>query len=447
MNGPERTPEPITVRVASALFEIELGAPNKRGTLALWVVCGLFASLLLWALLFKLDVVTVAQGRLVPRTYVKVVQPAEPGIVREILATEGNLVRKGQVLLRLDATVNDADSQATDRSINLHRLQLRRIDAQLSGRAMKREPDDASDLYAQVEARRASHQQAFEDSVAQESVARERALRELRAAEEVLNKLEVTLPSYQKTAAAYARLASENLVGVIQAEEKAREATEKAKDLEAQRATVASLSASVREHDQRIAQLRSAYRSALAEERLVLTQELTQLEQQSSKLAFQGGLLELRAPQAGVVKQLATTSVGAVVQPGTVLVTLVPENEALMAEVLVENKDIAFVSVRQPVRLKLLPYEFQKYGLLDGTVRNVGADATELSGTNGEPQQQSHGSVYRVLVDLSSQKLSSDLPLAAGMQVSAEIVQGRRTVLEYLLSPVKRVVSEAASER
>jgi HlyD family secretion protein len=151
-----------------------------------------------------------------------------------------------------------------------------------------------------------------------------------------------------------------------------------------------------------------------------------------------------------VVKELATTTLGAVVQPGTVLVSLVPENEPLWAEVLIENKDIGFVAADQPVRVKLVAYQFQKYGMLEGIVRTVSADSsmpTELAPQGGARE---NAPVFKALVELGDQRLWANglaLPLAAGMQVSAEIKQDKRTVLEYLLSPVQRVVSEAGTER
>jgi hemolysin D len=398
----------------------------------------------------KLDIVAVAQGRLVPQTYVKIVQPAEAGIVREILVKEGDEVDAGQALLRLDPTVNASDSAAVSRELQLHRLQIRRIESELAGISMKRTAQDDPDLFAQMEAQRVSHRQEFLDAVAREESARERATKDLQAARELLTKLEATLPSYEKTAKAYEKLAQNNLVGGIQAEERRREAIEKAQDLKAQRATVASLEATIDESRRRAAQLGSNYVNDLNQARIDATTAINRLEQQSRKLHFQNGLLELRAPQAAIVKELATTTVGAVVQPGSVLLSLVPRGEPLVAEVQIENKDVGFVSPKQVVRLKLAAYPFQKYGMLEGKVQNVSADASVVkrSGSQGADHLQPFG--FKALIVLNQQKLHSGqkhLPIAAGMQVSAEIVQGQRTVMEYLLSPVQRVIGEAGMER
>src|SRR3954451_5156499 len=102
------TPSPMAIRIRSALFDIASKDPEHAPRFMLWAIALLFALLLLWAILAKLDIVAVADGRLVPQTYVKVIQPTDAGIVREILVDEGDHVEQGQVLLRLDPTENSA---------------------------------------------------------------------------------------------------------------------------------------------------------------------------------------------------------------------------------------------------------------------------------------------------------------------------------------------------
>lgn len=168
--------------------------------------------------------------------------------------------------------------------------------------------------------------------------------------------------------------------------------------------------------------------------------------------------LELRAPQDGVVKELATTTVGAVVQPGTVLLTLVPREEPLVAEVYVRNQDVGFVREGQSVRIKLAAYPFTKYGILEGTVRTLSADASRVGGavaagkSPGDANETAPGaqSPFKALVELGRQELHANglrLPIVAGMRIQAEVREGKRTVLEYLLSPVRQVTDEAGRER
>jgi HlyD family secretion protein len=444
----------VTPRIRSALFEIAMTDPDRTPRAVGKAVIVLCAVLIVWAVVAKLDIVAVAPGRLVPETYVKIVQPADAGIVREILVNEGDYVEPGQALLRLDPTENAADNSATVRELAMQRLQVRRVDAELAAAPMQREEGEDALLFGQTEAQRSAHRRQFDESIAQEVASRERAAQEMGAATEVLRKLEQTLPTYQRAADAYAKLATEHLIGQLDAEDRRRQALEKAQDLESQRATVAGLQASVTASDRHLEQLRSAYASDLRSARVDAVARITQLEQEHAKLEFHREHLELRAPQAGVVKELATATIGAVVQPGTVLLSLVPRNEPLVAEVSIQNEDIGFVRQGQPVRVKLATYPFQKYGTLEGIVRTVIADSSEPQNAKKSADPSSDAGTpqlgFKATIELHTQALragEASFPLAAGMQLSAEIVEGRRTVLEYLLSPVQKVVSEAAMER
>ena len=163
----------------------------------------------------------------------------------------------------------------------------------------------------------------------------------------------------------------------------------------------------------------------------------------------------LKAPQAGIVKDLATHTPGTVVSPGTVLMTLVPNNEALQAEVWLKNEDAGFVHPGQLVKIKLVAYPFQKYGMLDGKVLQVSANSTDKTTPNQQNSEQNAAQnqavySYKTIVQLKQQQLvlgHDNLALSSGMQVAAEIKLGDQTVMEYLLSPVIRAFYEAGRER
>jgi len=178
------------------------------------------------------------------------------------------------------------------------------------------------------------------------------------------------------------------------------------------------------------------------------------LKQELEKEQHKASLLELKAPQAGTVKELATHTRGTVVSPGTVLMTLVPHDEPLQAQVMVRNDDAGFVHEGQRVKLKLAAYPFQKYGMAEGTVVHLGADSIDMQPGQAPAGDRDAGRIpaqgYKAIVALDTQVLERDgakLRLAPGMQVVAEIHQGKRTVLEYLLSPAQRAFQEAGRER
>jgi HlyD family secretion protein len=409
-------------------------APLGRGVL--YVLLALVASALAWAAAARLDIVATAEGKLVPAGYLKIVQPAEQGVVREIFVREDERVRQGQVLMRMDTALLAADGRALFAEYHAKRLALRRIDAQLAGAPLAREPGDPPALYAQVRAQHAANVAAYRNALAQERSTLERARHDLAAANEVRAKLLAVLPHYREQEKAFEKLSRDGFASRLLYTDKQRERIEKEQDLKIQEAAIAAAGATIAQSEKRVAQIGADYRRALQAERAETAPQAERLRQELAKQQHRQELLELRAPQSGTVKDLATHTPGTVVAPGTILMTIVPDGEKLRAEVWVSNDDIGFVRAAQPVRIKLAAFPFQKYGMLEGAVAQVSADSTE--GT------------FRALIDPAHQHLDSDgrrHALAAGMQVVAEIHLGSRTVLEYLLSPVRKAFHEAGRER
>jgi HlyD family secretion protein len=439
---------------APGLLSIQESPPAKLPRTVLYCVAALFGILLLWAILGKLDIVASAEGRLVPQTYVKIVQPAEAGIVQEILVREGQSVEAGQILMRMDAKLTEADARTIRNEYELKRLQLRRIDAELAGLPMRTEAADSPEIYAQVASQYAAHRQAYQDAVAQEQATLAKTRHDLLASEELARKLRETVPTYRKSAAAFEKLGKDGFYSTLAVEEKQRDRIEKEQDLRAQEATVASLKSTIAASEKKLAQITSNYRSELQNERVETESQFRKLRDEREKIEHKADLLALRAPQRGVIKDLATHTVGTVVSPGSVLMSLVPHEEPLQAEVYVKNEDVGFVHRDQRVKLKLSAYPFQKYGMIDGTVVHVGPDAADQpnasSKTTGDSSDAVAGLRYKALVRLDDQHLNTDgnsLRLSPGMQVVAEIHQGQRTVMEYLLSPVQKAWQEAGRER
>ena len=420
----------------------------------LYTLLALFGVMLLWALVGRLDIVAVAQGKLVPQSYLKVVQPAESGIVKEILVREGDLVTAGQVLMRMDTTLSEADRRTLANELSLKRLQLRRIDAELGGHAMARKADEPAALFAQVDAQARARKQAYQDALDTEKTALTKTQHDLKAASETESKLRQTAPLFREQEEAWRKLTNEGFAGKLYLNERQRQRIENEQDLKTQQNAVESLRASVDQSAKRIAQIGSNYRQQLQNERVEAAAQLAKLEQESDKHEHRHGFLELKAPQAGTVKDLATHTPGTVVQPGTILLTVVPQGEPLLAEVWVSNTDAGFVAPGQPVRVKLTAFPFQKYGMVEGRVQYVSADATDRQEKDTAVKAPGAGPEaglnYRALVALTTPMVSAQgatLRLAPGMQASAEIVLGTRSVMEYLLSPVQKTAHEAGRER
>ena len=436
-----------------SLVRLQEAPPSPLGRRVLGTTLIFLLALLLWATFGQLDIIAVAEGKLVPDTYVKIVQPTDSGVVKEILVQEGEEVKTGQVLMRMDTALSDSDLKALTADYKNKHIALRRIDAQLAGEAFMRRADEPAELFAQVFAQYLANRQAYENALAQERSTLEKAKHDVAAAEQVQKKLVQTLPHYREQEAAYEKLTKDGFAGKLMYTDKQRERIEHEQDLRAQESTIAAARSLIAQEERKIAQISADYRRQLQTERVDIASQLEKADQELAKQTHRHEYLELRAPQDGVVKDLATHTIGTVPSPGTILMTLVPKDEKLRAEVWVKNDDIGFVHKALPVTLKLATFTFQKYGMIRGEVAHVSADSADQSAapaTQGPAKSGGEPLAYRTLVNLKDQFLEVDgekLRLAPGMQVSAEIHIGTRTVLEYLLSPVQKAFHEAARER
>jgi hemolysin D len=441
---------------APPLLRLQEKPPAPLAGWMLRLLIALVAGVILLAAFGRLDIVAVADGKLVPSSYLKIVQPAEQGIVKEILVKEGEAVGAGQVLVRMDPVLTDADVKSIQADHDNKRIALRRIDAQLSGKPFRAQRGDAAQLFAPVDAQYAANVRAYQNALAQEQALLDKARHDLAGAHATKAKLEQVLPHYIEQEKAFEKLAKDGFAGRILYTDKQRERIEKEQDLRAQDSAIRSSESLIEQSEKKMAQITADYRRQLLTERVETAAQLEKASQELAKQSHRRDLLELRAPQAGTVKDLATHTAGTVAAPGTILMTLVPEADKLVAEVWVSNQDVGFIRPGQAAKLKLAAFQFQKYGLVDGKVLHVNADATEAPSPNTRSdaltgRDRPMGPLaFRALIELAAQELAADgrrYALQPGMQVAGEIHLGTRTVFEYLLSPVQKAFHEAGRER
>jgi len=149
---------------APGILKIQNKPPSPLPRMVLYSLLGLFVVAMLWIIFGRLDIVAVAQGKLVPQTYVKIVQPADAGIVEKIFVKEGEQVQAGQVLMRMDTTLVDADGKAVFAEYQRRGIQLRRIDAEMANQPFTKQADDPQNLFLQADAQYRANRQAYQDS-------------------------------------------------------------------------------------------------------------------------------------------------------------------------------------------------------------------------------------------------------------------------------------------
>lgn len=179
---------------APPLLRIEERPPPPLAGWMLRLLVGLVAGLILLAVFGRLDIVAVAEGKLVPSSYLQIVQPPEQGVVKEILVKEGQPVRSGEVLVRMDPVLGQADAKSLQTEYQTRRLALRRIDAQLEGKPLVREKGDPAEFFIPAEAQYRANLQAYENALAQEKSLLDKAKNDLAGARETKIKLEQVLP-------------------------------------------------------------------------------------------------------------------------------------------------------------------------------------------------------------------------------------------------------------
>ena len=286
-----------STRFASDLTHFSDGEPAPLPRAVLYVAVALLGTLLVWAYFAPLDSIAVAPGKIVPQGYLQIVQPTESGVIKEILVTEGEQVKAGQVLARMDARLSDADSRQLQNELKLKRLQLQRIDAELGRAPWQRLTDDPPVLFSQVEAQLLAHRQAHLGALEVERAILAKSEQDLKSAQEIEAKLEKTIPIYKLKEEAYDQLVKDGFAGKLMQLEKQRDRIEREQDLRAQEFNIASLTATIGQVNKRISQITSSYHQQLQNERIDAEAQNQKLQQDWEKQSHRHALLELKAPQ------------------------------------------------------------------------------------------------------------------------------------------------------
>lgn len=450
--SPPRSPEPgptgAAARRALAEFSSESRAiaeaplPAAAG-LMVWLVAALLVTLVGLAALVPIERVVTARGRVVAESPPIVVQPLETAVLRSLEVREGDLVEAGARLATLDPTFPDADAGQLARRVAGLTAEVARLEAEIAGREPLGEPDDP-DLRLQrlVLAHRAAEHRAALARFDERIRAGEAGLRRLegdsshlRTRLELVGEIErmrIRLED-NRTGSRLSRLiASDGRVEVargLAATEAAAAASRH--ELEALRA----------ERDMFLRQ----WSARLVEELAARRVELDRTREELTKAERRRELVELRAPEAAVVLEVARLAPGAVLGSGERLATLVPVAAPLEVEVEIAAADQAFVKPGDPVRLKLDAFRHLRHGTARGTVRTVSADAF----TRHRDERPAPAAVYRARISLAALELR-DLPegfrLVPGTPLAAEIVVGSRAVLGYFLEGALGTLGEGLRE-
>lgn len=419
-------------------------SPTARVTT--WALLALLALAIAWLTLGRVDVVASAQGRLIPIDNVKVIQPAEAGVVREILVRDGQRVRKGQPLVELDPTVSTAEAVQAQRALETAELDMARARAILSaldGRGLAFRPPQGTpgDVVADQIALAHAQLDDIVATAATHSADRQAAVAARGEASVQAAKLAETLPLLDEQIAANEQLLAKGFVSKLKVIEMRRQRLSAARDRDIAIQTSNKAIAQMASAGSGMAQSRAEARARVLADMTKADSEARLRREELIKARQRSSLQRLVSPVDGTVAQLAIHTVGGVVEAAKPIMIIVPSSGSLVAEVKVLNKDVGFVRVGQPVAVKLEAFPFTRYGTLPGRVIAVGSDATE---------DEKLGLVYTARVSLESSTIDRNgehVMVSPGMATTVDIRTGARSIASYLMSPIDEARLDAARER
>jgi adhesin transport system membrane fusion protein len=375
---------------------------NSRSLL--WLIVAAISAFVLWASFAGLDEVAIGEGKVTPASKGQIIQSLEGGIVAELAVREGDIVGPGQKLATLDPVQARSSMEEAMERIAALQAKAARLRAEMSAsNEVKFPPEVAKDMAAVERERQLflENRRAFRENVAN--------LREqLRLAED---ELKIALPLL--------RTGATNEVEIIRLRQKAAEFSTK------------------------LAATQSEYQVALKSDFAKTMAELEPLLKVREGRADQLRRTAITSPTRGIVKDIRVSTIGGVVGAGGVLMEIVPLGDQLLIEARLNPRDIAFVHPNQEATVKITAFESSVYGSLPARVERVSPDTIE-------DQVDRRIYYYRVYVLTEHAYLETKdgkrHPIMPGMVATAEIRTGRRTVLDYLLKPLKRA-AEALRER
>lgn len=430
-------------RFLAQAIQLEEQGPAGIASATVFLIVFLLTAGVAWSAVTKVNETANAPGEVIPAGLNVNIQHLEGGLVEEIWVRDGDAVVKGDRLLRLDPTVASSELE----QMRIREASLRLEAERLSALIEDREPDFAAVVegYAALAQKQLTLLRAQKNSHAREVAVIESQIRQ-RDSELTRQRNEVE--SLQGEAALYMeqlnlrnKLEQKKLVArteVLSVETRLAEARG---DLRRARDGVAVSTSSLEEAKQRLIELDATFFKDLELEASRVASELAEVSQSLVRLEQRVDRATMVAPVAGIVQGLSINSRNAVVDPGGVIMQIVPTDDELVVEARISPNDIGHIHQGQLADVKVDSYDAARFGSVEGEVRRLSAT------TYLDEQQKPY---YRAEIALSRDHLGAnpgELRIIPGMTVTASITTGSKTILDYLIKPIKRGLDRSFGER
>ncbi len=438
----DKQPAPFTTNeVNKALLD---DAPRVV-RVTLWAIFVFFIAMILWASLASIDEVTRGEGRAIPSSRLQKVQNLEGGIVAEVFVHEGEVVKAGAPLLRLDDTQFRSNAGETQADRLALQARIQRLTAQLNDAStltlapeiVQQAPDIANgemELFASVNKRIQSELAGLNEQLVQKK-------QELLDFQGKASQYRRSLGLQQQEVSMSEPLVAKGAISKVEVLRLRRGVVETQGQLDSVTLAIPRAEAAIKEIESKVSETRGRYRSEALGQLNEARTDLSKIEASGKAITDRVNRTLVTSPVRGVVQQLLVNTIGGVIQPGNELVEIVPLDDKLLVEAKIRPQDIAFLRPGQEATVKFTAYDYTIYGGLKGTLEQISPDT--VTDKDGK-------SFYIIRLRTDKNHLGTDekpLLIIPGMVASVDIITGKKTVMAYLLKPILRAKAEAFRER
>ena len=417
---------------------------SRASRLIIWMIFVTFIWLIVWAYFAEIDELTRGTGKVVPSKQVQVIQNLEGGIVSDILVDEGEIVEKGQVLLKIDDT--SFSSSYAENNIRLLELKAQavRLTAESSGKETQSMGAITDEMRPFMEHERSLYQLNKKQLYEQLSILREQINQrkhELKEAKSKYEQLKVDYKLIQQEVDITQPLVSKGIVSQVEFLQLARQASGIKGELDSVKLALPRTRSKIKEARNKMKEAELEFRHKAKEELNKVQAELARIEESSDALEDRVKRTLVRSPVKGIIQRLLVNTINGVIQPGMDIVEIIPFNDKLLIETKIKPSDIAYLYPGQPAKVKFTAYDFSIYGSLDGKVTWISADTII---------DEEGNAFYLVRIKTEKNYLMFEgkkHDILVGMVANVDIMTGKKSVLDFILKPILKVHQAALRER
>ncbi|KAA3451060.1 HlyD family type I secretion periplasmic adaptor subunit [Mesorhizobium sp. SARCC-RB16n] len=422
--------------------------PPLFATASIFIIAALFVAFVAWASFAEVDEIARGDGKVIPASKTQVIQASEPGVVQEIAVKVGQVVRKNDLIIRLDNTLNTSslgEQQAKARALQ---TRIARLKYEQSGNITGSFPcpqdiqSVAPEICDNEQNLLVARRENFDNKLSVLKSRLDQREKELDEANANLDRLTKNLAVSDQQATLVEAMVKKGLMARTEQLKVEQQQTELNGQLNLAGETMKKAKSAITEAQLQVEELGLQLKQEALDDLTQALADLSVVDETIRGATDKVARTDIRSPVDGIVNTMELNTVGAFVQPGTVVAGIVPTSETLLVEARVSPRDVAFIRPDQDALIKVTAYDFSIFGGIEGKVSNITADSL-VDQKTGEPYYQVRVSTEKSTLERDGKAYS----IIPGMICSVDIKTGRKTILSYLLKPINKARQEAMSER